>query len=99
MSAEDAAEFEQFVTEVEADFRRNRTALQRRAQAFLPSPIRIVRVGLSGSYGRGEERPDSDVDLEVVYRGKMSKEDVAEVLYGRLSGYGGVYDIHPRRVE
>jgi len=57
--------------------------LRARLEAVL-RPLPIERAILFGSVARGDERPESDIDLFVVTRGKAEKEEVADAL-GRAS--------------
>jgi predicted nucleotidyltransferase len=57
--------------------------LRERLEATL-RPLPIERAILFGSVARGEERPDSDIDLFIETRGRTEKEAVADAL-GRAS--------------
>ncbi len=94
-----SADFERWVAEVVADFDRRKKRLLQQANRRVPKGVKVTRVELSGSYARGNPTEDSDIDMAVFYRGKASPETVADSLYGRLSGLGGIYDVHPIKEE
>ena len=55
--------------------------LRERLEAIL-RPLPVERAVLFGSVARGEERPESDIDLFVETRGNAEKERVAQALSG-----------------
>jgi len=90
----------QFVEEVRQDFLLNKQDYLTEIQSLVPE-IQVVDIRLIGSYGKGgHPTPDSDVDLEVLYTTtQTTPEEVADRLYGKIYGYGGVFDIVPKEIE
>ena len=88
-------EFVQYIENVKKEVQTNQNRLVVLARKIMPeADITAARVG--GSFANGRATPESDVDLEIFYRGNVEPEDVADRLYGKLSGnFSGVYDIVP----
>ena len=53
----------------------------------------VERVGLFGSFLRGEQRPDSDIDLLVIARSEEPRHRRAAPIYGALSDILAPMDI------
>ena len=94
-------DLEEFIYRVQEDFLINQNSYLAVVQGYLPY-VEILGIELTGSYSPGSSRQpteDSDIDLRVLYRGSQGEQEVAEQLYGRISGYGGIFDIIPERVN
>lgn len=87
-------EFDDFVDAVYDDFEENQLEYLEQAQKLAPE-ANILAVDLSGGYGRGTPTPDSDVDLKIYHLGPLDGHKVR----GKIVGYGGVFDIHPEKLE
>lgn len=61
--------------------------------------INIVKLDLFGSYYTGKANENSDVDILLQYEGNEKEDNIFNILYGKIYGYGGVYDIFPERVD
>lgn len=55
--------------------------------------VRPDKIILFGSHARGEETPDSDVDLAVVVSGDIHRRKTAQKIYMSLIGVGCSVDI------
>ena len=61
--------------------------------------IEILDVKLSGSYLRGDNRPDSDLDFDLYYKGKIDEDDLFNYLAGELEYDGIRVDINPHQID
>ena len=88
-----------FAQSVRDDFRECGLDYLTEVQQLVPE-VKILGVQLTGSFAPGHmPTEESDVDMEVMYRGELTEDDVTSRLRGRVNGYGGVFDIVPVQLE
>ena len=82
-------EFDTYVKDVYKNFQSEKQSLLKDLQS---ADKDIVDIKLGGSYGKGTPRPDSDIDLTIIYKGKKDLEEIADQ-FRPLSTKNGLLDV------
>ena len=81
---------------IKEDFEHNKSLLLKKLQKIFPE-AQVIDIAIGGSVAKGTATEKSDVDIEVYYTGNVSDKDVWYRLSNTIYGYGGMYDIIPRK--
>lgn len=95
---EEEVSLQNFILKVRKDFDAHKTDIVKYAQSLVPE-AKILDAELIGSYQSGAPKTESDIDLLIKFEGPITEYDVLSKLSGKLYGYGGVYDIIPKKIE
>lgn len=81
---------------IKEDFDCNKSFLLRKLQKIYPE-AKVTGIAIGGSIAKGTATQKSDIDIEVYYKGNVEDQDVWYRLSNTIYGYGGTYDIIPRK--